>query len=182
MNSRTKGLFVLSMIILATVAGALIYSMQSTVKADSTNTVASDAESTTATQAVTTSDAGINCFGGELMAFGVQTRLGMGYRGELREIVGFRGIQISSEFTQNVTTIVQSDSDVQNLISQGYNITSIRPIISTTIDGNGNIVTKASTANILLQGDNGSRSFVVVDLSQAKVTKIVTLAITEIDK
>jgi len=182
MNSKTKGLFVLSMIIVAAVAGALIYSMQSIVKADSTNSVASDAESTTAPLSVTTSDTGINSFCGELMAFGMQTRLGMGHRGELRGMGGFGNIQISSEFNQNVTTIAQSDTDVQNLLSQGYNITNIRPVISTTIDGNGNIVTKASTANILLQGDNGSRSFVVVDLSQAKVTKIVTLAITEIDK
>jgi hypothetical protein len=43
-------------------------------------------------------------------------------------------------------------------------------------------VTKASTANVLLQGDNGSKAFVVVDLSQAKVTKIVTLAVTVIEK
>jgi len=182
MDSKTKGLLVLSLIILATVAGALIYSMQSTVKADSTNSVASDAESTTAPLAVTTSDTGVNSYGSELMAFGMQSRFGMGHRGELRGIGGFRNIQISSEYTQNVATIAKSDIDVQNLLNQGYNITTIRPVISTTIDGNGNIVTKASTANILLQGDNGNRSFVVVDLSQVKVTKIVTLAITEIDK
>ena len=81
-----------------------------------------------------------------------------------------------------MTNIAESDSDVQNLLNQGFNITSIHPVITTSIDGNGNIITKASTANVLLEGNNGSRAFVVVDLSQAKVTKIVTLTITEIDK
>ncbi len=71
MNSKTKGLFVLSMIIIAAVAVALIYSMQSTVKADSTNSVASDAESTTTPLSVTTSDTGINNFSSELIAFGM---------------------------------------------------------------------------------------------------------------
>jgi hypothetical protein len=71
---------------------------------------------------------------------------------------------------------------VQNLLNQGYNITSIRPVISAVIDGNGNVVTKASTADVLLLGNNGSRSLVVVDLTQDKVTKIVTLTVTEIDK
>ncbi len=69
--------------------------------------------------------------------------------------IGFGGlgggaIQVSSDFTSNVTNIAKSDSDVQNLLSQGYNITSIRPVISTVVDGNGNVVTKASTADLTL--------------------------------
>ena len=55
-------------------------------------------------------------------------------------------------------------------------MTSIQPVITTTIDGNGNIVTQATSANVLLQGTNG-RAIVVVDLSQAKVTKIVSTTI-----
>jgi len=81
----------------------------------------------------------------------------------------------------NVTNIATNDTDVQNLLSQGYNITSIRPVVTTTIDGSGNVITKAATADLTLQGTNG-RAFVVVDLSQDKVTKIVTLTRTEIVK
>ncbi len=82
----------------------------------------------------------------------------------------FGGIQVSSDFTANVTTIANSDTDVQNLINQGYNITSIRPVITNTVDGNGNIVTKASTADLTLQGTVG-RAFVVVDLKSRKGNK-----------
>src|SRR5208283_5320203 len=64
-------------------------------------------------------------------------------------------IQISSAFTANVTTILDNSSDVQALLTQGYNVTSIRPVITTTIDGNGNLVTQATSANVLLQGTNG---------------------------
>jgi hypothetical protein len=94
---------------------------------------------------------------------------------------GFGELQVSSDFTANVTNIAKNDSNVQNLITQGYNITAIRPVITTSIDGNGNVVTKATTADLMMLGNNG-RAIVVVDLSQAKVTKIVTLTMTEIDK
>jgi len=94
---------------------------------------------------------------------------------------GFGQIQVSAAYTQNVTNILQNDTDVQNLLSQGYNITSITPVMSTSIDGNGNVVTSATTANVILQSTTG-RAYVVVDLSQDKVTKIVTITRTEIDK
>jgi hypothetical protein len=94
---------------------------------------------------------------------------------------GFGSIQVSAEFTQNVTNIAKSGSDVQNLLNQGYNITSVRPVISTVVDANGNVVTKASSADVILQSTTG-RAFAVVDLDQAKVTKIVTITVTEIDK
>jgi hypothetical protein len=94
---------------------------------------------------------------------------------------GFGPIQISSGYTQNVTNIVQNDSDVQNLLTHGFNITSIRPVISTAIDGNGNVVASATTANVMLQSTTG-RALVVVDLAQAKVTKIVTTTTTIINK
>ena len=90
---------------------------------------------------------------------------------------GFGSIQVSSAFTQNVTNILQNNSDVQNLLNQGYNITSIRPVISTVIDGNGNVVTQATSADVILQGTNG-RALVVVDLTSATVTKIVTTTVT----
>lgn len=172
----------LSLIIVATVAGALIYSMQLTVKGDTSNAVVNDAETVTEPLAVDGTELGLNNHEDRLMMLNFESRFVMGHRGEPFRMGGFQGIQLSSEFTQNVTNIAQSDSDVQDLLSQNYNITSIRPVITSIIDGDGNIVTTASTANVLLQGENGSKAFVVVDLSQAKVTKIVTLAVTVIEK
>jgi len=55
-------------------------------------------------------------------------------------------------------------------------MTSIRPIITSTLDGNGNIVTQATSANVILQGTDG-RALVVVDLTTGKVTNIVTTTI-----
>jgi len=183
MNSKTKALALLSVIVVAVVAGSLIFVTESIAKADPTASVAADSE-TIPSSSVNATDNVSNNFGGfgnGPMAMGMEPRFGMGHRGMDRGF-GPGAIQVSADFTANVTNIVKSDIDVQNLFNQGYNITSIRPVITTTIDGNGNIVTQASTANVLLQGNNGSRSFVVVDLTQAKVTKIVTLTVTEIDK
>lgn len=180
MNNRTKALVLLSVIVVSVVAGSFIFAMQS-VKADTTP-VATDSEVTpSAINATSNSPIVVGGFGNGPMMIGMEPRFGMGQRMG-RGFGGLGAVQVSSDFTANVTNIVNNDSDVQNLLNQGYNITSIRPVISTVVDGNGNIVTKASTADLLLQGNNGSRAFVVVDLSQAKVTKVVTLTVTEIDK
>jgi hypothetical protein len=184
MNTKTKALLLLSIIAVALVAGSLIFLTQSLAKADTTTSVATDPGTTPATSINASDNSPINFggFGYGPMARGMESRFGMGGPRGMERGFGAQAIQISSDFTANVTNIAKSDSDVQNLLNQGFNITSIRPVITTSIDGNGNMVTQASTANVLLVGNNGSRSFVVVDLSQAKVTKIVTLTVTEIDK
>lgn len=183
MNTKTKALALLSVSLVALVAGSIIFTLQS-VKADTTSPVATDSETTLSAVNATDNDTiGFNGFIGGPMMMGLEPRFGMDHRGMDRGFDGFGSgaIQVSSDFTANVTNIANNDSDVQNLLNQGYNITSIRPIISTTVDGNGNVVTKASTADLTLIGTNG-RALVVVDLSQAKVTKIMTLTMTEIDK
>jgi hypothetical protein len=185
MNSKTKALLLLSVIAVALVAGSLILVTESLAKADTTTSVSTDVETTPSTSVNATYNGPINFagFGNGPMTMGMESRFGMrgGSRGMDRGFSG-QGIQVSSDYTANVTNIINSDSDVQALISQGFNVTSIRPVTTTSIDGNGNIVTQASTANVLLVGNNGSRSLVVVDLSQDKVTKIVTTTVTEIDK
>jgi hypothetical protein len=178
MNTKTKALALLSVIVIATVAGSLICAVQSTVKADTTAAVASDSEPTLSAINATNND--FSSFNNGYMDFGGHRGMGRGCGG-FGAPGGFGPIQVSTEFTQNVTNIAKSDVDVQNLLNQGYNITSVRPVISTVVDANGNVVTKASSADVILQGTTG-RAFVVVDLDQAKVTKIVTLTVTEIDK
>ncbi len=183
MNAQTKGLLLLSVIAVALVAGSLIFLTQSLTKADTVTSVATNPETNSSTSISATDNNAINfgAFANGPMTMGMETRFGMGHRGFGNGLAP-QAIQVSADFTANVTNIAKSDSDVQNLLNQGFNITSIRPVITTSIDGNGTLVTQASTANVLLVGNNGSRSFVVVDLSQAKVTKIVTLTVTEIDK
>ena len=177
MNTKTKALALLSVVVIATIAGSLIFVVQSTVKADTNSIVATDAESTLSSVNATNNG---GFFNNGYMDFGGHRGMGRGCGG-FGGPGGFGSIQVSAEFTQNVTNIAKSDSDVQNLLNQGYNITSVRPVISTVVDANGNVVTKASSADVILQSTTG-RAFAVVDLDQAKVTKIVTITVTEIDK
>ena len=183
MNLKTKALALLSVIVIAAVAGSFILALQS-AKADTTTPIVADSEiASSSVNATDNSPNGFNGFGNRPMMMGAESRLGMGHRGMGRGFEGFGpgAIQISSDFTANVTNIAKNDVDVQNLLNQGYNITVIRPVISTTVDGNGNVVTKASSADLTLLGTNG-RAFAIVDIEQAKVTRIVTLTITEINK
>ena len=190
MNRRLKLLALISIaVVLAAVATSLTLAMQSTVKADTTAAVASDVTSTPTPSAVNAPNNGGLFITGDMGFGGPRGHGGFGgprgmFAGNFSSGMmpgGFGSIQVSSDFTQNVTNIVQNDSDVQNLLTQGYNITSIRPVISTVIDGNGNVVTSATTANVILQSTTG-RALVVVDLTQAKVTKIVTTTTTVINK
>jgi hypothetical protein len=92
------------------------------------------------------------------------------------------GIEVSSDFTANVTNIAKNDSDVQNLLNSGYNITGIMPMFKTIVDGNGNVATQAATAIVLLENGTVGRSIVTVDLAQNKVTQIETFTRTIITK
>jgi len=192
MDRKIKLLALVSIaVVLAAVGTSLVLAEQNTAKADITAQVASDVTSTP-TLAVNASDNwgfpsnGPMGLGGPMAmgmggGFGGPRGMNRGFGGPGGMMGGFGAIQVSSDFTANVTNIVQNDSDVKTLLAQGYNITAIRPVISTTIDGNGNIVTSATTANVLLRSTTG-RALVVVDLTQEKVTKIVTTVTTVINK
>ena len=91
-------------------------------------------------------------------------------------------IQVSEEFKQNVVNIAENDTDVQNLLAQGYNSTSVRPLISSVVEGKGVVTTKATSAILVLQKDTTGSASVLVDLEQGRVTKIVILTRTVIDK
>jgi hypothetical protein len=95
---------------------------------------------------------------------------------------GFGFIEVSDEFKENVLTIAKADSDVQALLNDGYNITQVRPIIKTVVEADGTVVTKATSAIVMLEKDTTSRATVWVDLEESKVTQIVTLTRTVIDK
>jgi hypothetical protein len=185
MKTPTKAIALISLVVLAAVAGILLVELQSTMNSGTVTAVGQE-ESTPAPSAITQQDnnalndsggfmsfrgrGGPEMFGG--MGGGPGGRCGMG---------GFGCMQVSQDYVANVTNIAKADSDVQNLLNSGYNITAVRPIVSTSVDGNGNIATKASTAELTLIGTNG-RALVIVDLDQAKVTKIVTTTMTQIQK
>jgi hypothetical protein len=118
--------------------------------------------------------------------FGAGPRGPMGHGGRGTGMGGPMGqighIQLSAEFNQTINSILTNDSDVQNLIAQGYNVTSVRPILTPTINGNGTVTTQASTAVVTMVNGTYGFATIKVDLTNAKVTEIVTLIRTVIDK
>lgn len=140
----------------------------------SLNTQASDATTTATQQTNETVLPSWNCqgigFGGQGMRLG-----GHGFG-------GFGQIEVSEGFKQTVTNIAENDTDVQNLITNGYNVTSVIPIIKNVVDANGNVVTKATSAVLILQKDTTGHATVMVNIEEAKVTQIVILTRTVIDK
>jgi hypothetical protein len=110
------------------------------------------------------------------------TRPCFGWRGFGGGRGGFGPITVSEEYKDNVLNITESDTDVQALLAEGYNITGVRPIISTTVEGDGTVITKATTAIVSLQKDTTGWALAWVDVEQAKVAKIQILTITTIEK
>jgi len=95
---------------------------------------------------------------------------------------GFGFVEVSEEFEQNVINIAKSDQDVQTLLGEGYNITGVRPIIKAIVEADGNVTMKATSAIVMLEKDTTGYASVWVDLEQAKVTEIVILTRTVIEK
>jgi hypothetical protein len=91
-------------------------------------------------------------------------------------------ITVSQEFKDNVINITKSDSDVQKLLADGYDITDVRPIINTVVEADGTVTMKATSAIVTLYQDTTGRAFAWVDVEQGKVTKIVISTRTVIEK
>jgi hypothetical protein len=168
---------------LAAVAGTLlVFETQLNVNADtnSTSTVTSDNSTTNSnTATMITDDNSTRQFGGCFKH---------GHGGDFMGQQGFGSssqIQVSDEFKANVTSIASSDSDVQTLLSNGYNVTSIIPQLQSIVDGNGNVTIKATSAIVILTKEDTNstdRAVVFVDMTDAKVTKIYTETRTLIEK
>jgi hypothetical protein len=107
----------------------------------------------------------------------------VGPRGDRGQFgAGFGNLEVSSEYIQNVKNIINNDTDVQTLISQGYNITSIVPIVHSVVGADGTITSKASTAIVTLENGTSGFATVRVDIDQSKVNQIVIVTRTVIDK
>lgn len=161
---------------IATVIGSFLL----TAQAADTNTTTTD--DTLGTSPIAADNNHVDALGG---GFG-----GMGFKGSHRggpmaAIGGFGAIEVSEEFEQKITSIAENDSDVQNLLADGYNITAIRPIIKSVVDSDGYVTTKATSAIVMLQKDTTDASgcaSVSVDVEAEKVTQVVITTRTVIDK
>ena len=188
-DRKTKGLAVLSLIVVAAIASGILLTTQATSAAATTTNLQSNLNTQLAVLTTTTSDTinSTNTVTGDTtnivpgwgegpMGFG---RHGRGFGGGCG---GFGQIEVSDEYKTAVTTIAESDTDVQQLLADGYNVTRVMPIVTTVIDAQGNVATKATNATVVLEKDTTGIAFVSVDLAQSKVTQIVTYTKTVIQK
>ena len=178
-NRKITALALLSLVAFAAVMSGVLLTAQA---ADTATTTGED---TLNTASITVDS---NYSGALGVGFG-RMGFGGGHRGGPMGPFGrFGAIEVSEEFEQKVTEIAENDIDVQNLLADGYNVTAIKPIIKTVIDADGYVTTKATSAIVILQkgtSDTSSTSgcaSVSVDIENSKVTEIVILPRTVIDK
>lgn len=158
--------------ILATFVGALSFTAFA-ADANATSTTASTADQSQSVNQLQFR-AGMNA---DMQGFGGGPR---GHEGGFMS--GMANIEVSSEYTTNVNAILNNDPDVQNLVSQGYNVTSINPIVKNVVEADGTIATTATTAVVFLQNGPSGYATINVDVANAKVTQIVIVIRTVIDK
>ncbi|MGD6851822.1 MAG: hypothetical protein ACQCN6_07175 [Candidatus Bathyarchaeia archaeon] len=182
MNRKTLALSLVLLTSLAAVMGALAMT-QMFAAADTTT---DSTTTSTPTTSVTTPDSSANQpqFNANMMmgeaGFGGM-RCGRGHE-FMDGMRGMGNIELSSEYNATINSILDSDTDVQSLISQGYSVTAIHPIIHNIIEGDGTLATKATTAIVLLDNGDSGHSIVNVDIANATVTYITTTTTTVIDK
>jgi len=91
-------------------------------------------------------------------------------------------IEVGEGFEENVINIAESDEDVQGLLADGYNVTRVRPIIKSIVEADGDVVTKATSAILMLEKNATGRASVWVSVEEGTVTRIVILTRTVIEK
>lgn len=102
------------------------------------------------------------------------------YRVRLKQICG--RLEVSEEFKNNVVNIAKSDPDIEKLLSEGYNVTRVQPIIKRIVEADGTVITKANSAILTLRKDASGMAFVWVDVENSKVTRIEIITRTVIVK
>lgn len=162
---------VLALAILAGI-GVITYANKGTAEANSTAVLANDVLNDT------------NIVGDNMCDFGGHHRGGMGgfFAGEVDGGGRSGFVTVSQEFKDNVINITESDQDVQKLLSDGYNITGVRPIINAVVQADGSVTVKATMAIVTMAQNTTGRATVWVDMEQAKVTRIEIMSITVIEK
>ncbi len=181
-NRKIVGLTLLTIVALAAVMGGVLLTTQATDMNDTTETTAENTTTvTTGDSCSVVSDWNIGGMGFGGPRFG--GRSSNGHRGGFGGFgSGLLPVEVSAEFEEKVINIAKSDTDIQQLLDEGYNVTRVMPIVKTIIDGDGNVVTKATSATLMLEKDTTGRAIVSVDLTQEKVTQIVILTRTVIEK
>ena len=114
----------------------------------------------------------------EFCGRGLGWRSGIGLRGGC-----FGWVEVSEDYEANAIAIAESDGDVQNLLTEDYSISGVRPIIKSIVDADGDVEIKATRAIVVLKKENATgHASVMVDLETSSVTKIVIVTRTVIDK
>ena len=136
-DRKTKGLAVLSLVLVAAIASGILLTTQATsAAATSTNlqsnlntqlaVVTTTASDTTNSTDTVTGDASITIpFWGEVPQWASEDT------GEASAVdaEASEPIEVSDEYKTAITTIAENDMDVQQLLADGYNVTRVLPIV-----------------------------------------------------
>jgi hypothetical protein len=185
---KTMALTLVALTVFAAIIGGLAAtSFASAANSTGSETTTPDTVSTTSEASNAAADLNSNVTDFRFFGMGGMMMGDAGFGGGPRDhgprlMGGMGNIEVSLEYTATVNAILNNDSDVQKLVTQGYNVTSIRPIIKSVIGADGTLTTKATTAIVTLQNGTSGFATASVDTSQAKVTRIVIVTRTVIDK
>jgi hypothetical protein len=175
-NRKITAFALLSLVACAAVMGGYLWTVQAA------DTDAPPSEDALGTSPIGADNNYLGALGGGFGGRG----FGRGHGGgPMAAFGGFGPIEVSEEFEQKIISIAENDSDVQNLLADGYNITAIRPIIKSVVDADGYVTRKATSAIVMLQKDTTDTSgcaSVSVDVEAEKVTQVVIMTRTVIDK
>ncbi|MCC6046824.1 MAG: hypothetical protein LM571_01355 [Desulfurococcaceae archaeon] len=100
---------------------------------------------------------------------------------EFKNLIGPR-VEVSEEYRSRVLEILSEDEDAAKLISEGYNVTAVKPIVKAYVAADRSVTLKASQALVTLVKKGEGVAVALVDLEQGKVVKLVVYSKTVIEK
>ncbi|MEM0453247.1 MAG: hypothetical protein QXO98_01110 [Sulfolobales archaeon] len=83
-----------------------------------------------------------------------------------------KAVELSEEFKNRVIDILESDENTSKLLSDGYNVTLLRPIIKLVVQGDGSVALKVVEVQVTLYKKGEGVVHVLVDYDDGKVIKI----------
>ena len=182
-NKKTVAISLILLTVLSASIGAL-FIMSSASASSTTSNAGTSINATTSAIPYVNQTSGMPPFGDFMagnQAFG-GGHGGPGGPGGMSGMQGMQNLELSSAYNATINSILTNDTDVQNLIAQGYNVTAIHPIVHSVIGADGTITTQATTAIVTMQNGDSGFATVKVDITNSKVTQIVIVTRTVINK
>lgn len=104
------------------------------------------------------------------------SKVPIGFKGWLRHAQRFamKSIEVSQGYNETVMKILEENEEPRSLLSQGYTVKSLMPIVKACVEPDGTVTIKAQQAVVVLSNGDVMTMY-LVDIGSGSVTHLATI-------